>query len=78
MKKMKEVILQMFRGLWKKNWAPYAGVVLILHIVGLLFLYIGAKQHPLLLGMAFLAYTLGLRHAFDADHIAAIDNTVEN
>ena len=41
------------------------------------FLFIiGAKQHPLLLGMAFLAYTLGLRHAFDADHIAAIDNTV--
>ncbi|MCQ6282452.1 hypothetical protein JN080_25325 [Bacillus sp. EB600] len=26
--------------------------------------------------MAFLAYTLGLRHAFDADHIAAIDNIV--
>ncbi len=30
--------------------------------------------HPMLLGMAFLAYTLGLRHAVDADHIAAIDN----
>jgi len=27
-----------------------------------------------LLGTAFLAYSLGLRHAFDADHIAAIDN----
>ena len=26
--------------------------------------------------MGILAYTLGLRHAFDADHIAAIDNTV--
>lgn len=26
--------------------------------------------------MGFVAYTLGLRHAFDADHIAAIDNTV--
>jgi nickel/cobalt transporter (NiCoT) family protein len=32
------------------------------------------KGHPLLLGMAGLAYTLGLRHAVDADHIAAIDN----
>lgn len=31
---------------------------------------------PALLGMAFLAYMLGLRHAFDADHIAAIDNVV--
>jgi len=30
--------------------------------------------HPVLLGSAFLAYTLGLRHAVDADHIAAIDN----
>jgi high-affinity nickel-transport protein len=27
-----------------------------------------------LLGTAFLAYSFGLRHAFDADHIAAIDN----
>ena len=27
------------------------------------------------LGTGVLAYTLGMRHAFDADHIAAIDNT---
>ena len=26
-------------------------------------------------GTGVLAYTLGMRHAFDADHIAAIDNT---
>ena len=32
---------------------------------------------PILLGMAFLAYMFGLRHAFDADHIAAIDNVVQ-
>ncbi|MBO0661542.1 HoxN/HupN/NixA family nickel/cobalt transporter [Jiella sp. MQZ9-1] len=31
---------------------------------------------PALLGTAFLAYMFGLRHAFDADHIAAIDNVV--
>jgi high-affinity nickel-transport protein len=30
--------------------------------------------YPVLLGTAFLAYALGLRHAVDADHIAAIDN----
>ena len=30
--------------------------------------------HPILLGTALLAYGLGLRHAVDADHIAAIDN----
>jgi high-affinity nickel-transport protein len=32
-------------------------------------------QYPILLPAAFLAYTFGLRHAVDADHIAAIDNT---
>jgi high-affinity nickel-transport protein len=31
-------------------------------------------DHPVLLGTAFLAYSFGLRHAVDADHIAAIDN----
>ena len=31
-------------------------------------------NYPVLLGTAFLAYTFGLRHAVDADHIAAIDN----
>src|SRR5580693_4495808 len=31
-------------------------------------------DYPLLLGTAFLAYSFGLRHAVDADHIAAIDN----
>jgi high-affinity nickel-transport protein len=33
-------------------------------------------DRPLLLGTASLAYMFGLRHAFDADHIAAIDNVV--
>jgi high-affinity nickel-transport protein len=32
------------------------------------------RDHPVLLGTAFLAYGFGLRHAVDADHIAAIDN----
>src|SRR6516165_5294802 len=32
------------------------------------------RDKPLLLGTALLAYTFGLRHAVDADHIAAIDN----
>jgi high-affinity nickel-transport protein len=32
------------------------------------------SAHPLLLGTALLAYTFGLRHAVDADHISAIDN----
>src|SRR5256714_7518903 len=33
-----------------------------------------AVQYPALLGVALLAYTFGLRHSVDADHISAIDN----
>jgi high-affinity nickel-transport protein len=35
---------------------------------------IAFRDNPLLLGTALLAYSFGLRHAFDADHIAAVDN----
>jgi high-affinity nickel permease len=55
------------------------GVVLALHLVGFLTL-VAPHRHRLGSGGAFTvgigvtAYTLGLRHAFDADHIAAIDN----
>jgi len=54
----------------------YAGVIGALHALGLAALLFAATTRPVLLGMGFLAYTLGLRHAFDVDHIAAIDNTV--
>ncbi|MFI5014501.1 MAG: HoxN/HupN/NixA family nickel/cobalt transporter [Hyphomicrobiales bacterium] len=37
---------------------------------------VSLADRPALLGTAFLAYVLGLRHAVDADHIAAIDNVV--
>jgi high-affinity nickel-transport protein len=57
-------------------WLGYGAVILGLHLLGLAALLPAARAHPALLGMGFLAYTLGLRHAFDADHIAAIDNTV--
>ena len=57
-------------------WLGYGGTILGLHVCGVLALLPTAQTHPILLGMGFLAYTLGLRHAFDADHIAAIDNTV--
>ena len=36
---------------------------------------VASASYPLLLPTALLAYTFGLRHAVDADHIAAIDNT---
>ena len=49
-----------------------------LHVVGFgVFLAVVVPSHykGLGIGVAGLAYSLGLRHAFDADHIAAIDNT---
>jgi len=50
--------------------------VALLHLAGwgTLLLLVGPR-YPVMLGLGVLAYTLGLRHAFDADHIAAIDNT---
>ena len=39
-----------------------------------LWAWLALHDQPLLFGSAVLAYTLGLRHAVDADHIAAIDN----
>ncbi|GAB3858209.1 HoxN/HupN/NixA family nickel/cobalt transporter [Nocardioides maradonensis] len=51
-------------------------VIVVLHLVGfgLLLAYV-APNHLLSTGVGVLAYTFGLRHALDADHIAAVDNT---
>jgi high-affinity nickel-transport protein len=46
-----------------------------LNIVTWTALLVAAVRYPILLGLAPLAYGLGLRHAVDPDHIAAIDNT---
>ena len=55
--------------------AGFGAAVAALHVVGWgLFLYY-SRSYPALAGLGTLAYTFGLRHAFDADHIAAIDNT---
>ena len=43
-------------------------------VVWVLAFFFFAPPHALLLGTALLAYTFGLRHAVDADHISAIDN----
>jgi high-affinity nickel-transport protein len=53
----------------------FTGAVALLHVAGWgLFLWY-ARGNPALAGLGTLAYTFGLRHAFDADHLAAIDNT---
>src|ERR1700685_2729416 len=49
-------------------------VLLVFNGAAWLSAILAFRHYPLLLGTAFLAYSFGLRHAVDADHIAAIDN----
>jgi high-affinity nickel-transport protein len=50
------------------------GFLLLFNVFAWLWAVVAFRHYPLLLGTAFLAYSFGLRHAVDADHIAAIDN----
>jgi len=68
------------------EWASMLGMVgfiALLHVVGWFTLAALVAPHHYQvgpnnffgIGLGLTAYTLGMRHAFDADHIAAIDNT---
>ncbi len=60
---------------WRRLAGLY-GVIALLHLLGWgLYLHYSA-HYPALVGLGFVAYMFGLRHAFDADHIAAVDDTV--
>ena len=60
---------------WRRIAVLYS-LIGLLHLLGWgLYLYYCAR-YPALVGLGLAAYLLGLRHAFDADHIAAIDDTV--
>jgi high-affinity nickel-transport protein len=67
----------------KRTLLLMAGVVTGLHLLGfgMLIALVAPSRYPLgtagafTVGIGVTAYTLGLRHAFDADHISAIDNT---
>jgi nickel/cobalt transporter (NiCoT) family protein len=71
--------------LTRREWGrigAMAGVVALLHAIGfgILILFVVPAHYRLGTGLfgvgtGVTAYTLGMRHAFDADHIAAIDNT---
>lgn len=54
-------------------WRVYA-VVALLNLGGWIWALMAFRGLPALLGVALVVYALGLRHAVDADHIAAIDN----
>ncbi len=67
----------------RRTLAGMAGAVIGLHALGFFLLIVLIAPHHYHLGasggftvgLGLTAYTLGLRHAFDADHISAIDNT---
>ena len=68
----------------RRSLAGMAGFIVLLHVVGLVLLFaliipksyhLGGAHPVFNVGVGVLAYTFGLRHAFDADHIAAVDNT---
>src|ERR1700745_52813 len=73
------------QGLSPAEWTRLGGMVAAvvgLHVLGWLLLVSALGGHYQIskttvfgVGTGALAYTLGMRHAFDADHIAAIDNT---
>ena len=62
---------------WLQTKLMFASI-LLLHVIGfgVFFVFVVPGHYKGLgIGVSVLAYTLGLRHAFDADHISAIDNT---
>src|ERR1700759_5268608 len=73
------------QGLSPAEWTRIGGMtatVVGLHLIGWIMLAAALRGHYQIskttvfgVGTGALAYTLGMRHAFDADHIAAIDNT---
>ena len=50
------------------------GVLIAINVLAWVWALLAFRDYPVLLGTALLAYSFGLRHAVDADHIAAIDN----
>lgn len=84
---MSDRIAQFRRSLTRQDWRALGGMtgfIVLLHVIGfgILFGLVVPKHfhlggdHPVFtVGVGILAYTFGLRHAFDADHIAAVDNT---
>src|SRR5499433_1533150 len=58
----------------RRRLCGFFGAVILLHVMGWGALLTYGIGHPAFIGLGGLAYTFGLRHAFDADHISAIDN----
>ena len=62
------------RGL--RGSASLYGGLIAANVMAWTWAWVAFHDRPALLGIALLAWVFGLRHAVDADHIAAIDNVV--
>ena len=81
----RQKVSQVRHGLTRAEWSKLAGMgafIVALHVVGwgVIALFVAPHHYSLGtktfgFGVGLTAYILGMRHAFDADHIAAIDNT---
>jgi high-affinity nickel-transport protein len=74
---MRNLIRRIFSGNRQHLRGKVAGMYVLLAVanIGLwVCALVTFRHYPVLLGTCFLAYSFGLRHAVDADHIAAIDN----
>lgn len=58
----------------QRNIARLYAFLIVLNLGAWALAFAAFSKQPILLGTAILAYTFGLRHAVDADHISAIDN----
>lgn len=58
----------------RRNIMRLYALLVVLNVGAWILAFVAFAKHPVLLGTALLAYTFGLRHAVDADHISAIDN----
>lgn len=70
LRKLSEPELLGFRG----RIVGIYGLLIIANLTAWIWAFVAFAHRPVLIGTAVLAYSLGLRHAIDADHIAAIDN----
>ncbi|MGP8078348.1 MAG: HoxN/HupN/NixA family nickel/cobalt transporter [Thermoplasmata archaeon] len=59
----------------RRGAAIIYGAILAATALGLALTFLLGRTYGVFIGLGILAYTLGLRHGVDADHICAIDNT---
>jgi nickel/cobalt transporter (NiCoT) family protein len=74
---MRTAIVKLFNDQNAELRSKVIGIYIVLvgaNVLAWVWALVAFHDYPVLIGTAFLAYTFGLRHAVDADHIAAIDN----